>query len=49
VQAMVDVNPDDKNLAKALKRMSDYKSKIDNDSGATLLEKLISFLVSQSA
>ena len=48
VSAMVKVNPKDKTLAKALTRMQDYKTKIDNNSGSTLLEKLANFLVSQS-
>ena len=48
VKAMVVANPKDKNLPKALKRMEDYKAKIDNDAGSTLLEKLMNFLVSQS-
>ena len=48
VAAMTAVNPKNTNLAKALKRMQDYKAKIDNSPGNSLLEKLIGFLVSQS-
>jgi hypothetical protein len=48
VQAMVDNNPEDKNLNKALSRMSQYKTKIESNTAPTLEEKLRDFLVSQS-
>lgn len=48
VQAMVDNNPEDKNLNKALSRMSQYKTKIETNAAPTLEEKLRDFLVSQS-
>ncbi|MBF0440820.1 MAG: hypothetical protein HQK54_02840 [Oligoflexales bacterium] len=48
VQALVDANPKDSNLAKALERMVQYKSKIDNGTGKDQLQRLKDFLVSQS-
>jgi hypothetical protein len=48
VQAMVDENPGDKNLTKALERMTLYKTKIENNSAPTIQGKLQDFLVSQT-
>lgn len=48
VQAMVDNNPADKNLNKALERMNQYKIKIEANTAPTLEGKLRDFLVSQS-
>ncbi len=49
VQAMVDVNSNDKNLAKALARMEKYRDMIDDmDSELSLANKVRGFLVSQS-
>jgi hypothetical protein len=49
IQAMVNANPKDKNLTKAVNRMKEYKSKLDEDAANLPLRlRVQAFLISQS-